>query len=174
MTTPDYASLGPQAMAAGGFQVPVRAPCPYCENFAGRFAPHGPPAVVTEDGVTCAFLAPAPLGGMPGHVLVITRRHVETIFELAPEEAAALGVAVTAAAQAIRAALDPPGLLVQQNNGVAAFQTVPHFHVHVIPQVSGPFPPATMPQIVHHEERAVLAAELRRHGPDAAGGSRPS
>src|SRR5262245_37851116 len=96
-----------------GFRVPPRAPCPYCENFAGRYAPHGPPAVIAEDDLTCAFLAPAPLTGLPGHTLVVTRRHAETIFDLTADEAAALGAAVVATARAVRAVFDPPGLLVQ-------------------------------------------------------------
>jgi histidine triad (HIT) family protein len=146
-----------------GFRVPPRSPCPYCENLAGRYAPHGPPAVIVEDDLTCSFLAPAPLGGLPGHTLVVTRRHAETIFDLRPDEMAALGRSVQATARAIRIALDPPGLLVQQNNGVAAFQTVPHVHVHVIPKSPGPFPPATTPEIVPNEERARLAEVLRRH-----------
>jgi histidine triad (HIT) family protein len=147
----------------GGFRVPVLSPCPYCENFAGRYAPHGPPAVIAEDELTCAFLAPAPLTGLPGHTLVVTRRHAETIFDLRPDEEAALGAAIAAAARAVRAVLDPPGLLVHQHNGVAAFQTVPHVHVHVVPKAPGPFPPATTPEIVPHEERARLARVLRAH-----------
>jgi histidine triad (HIT) family protein len=164
------APAGPGDEAGAGFRVPPRSPCPYCENFAGRHAPHGQPAVIAEDDLTCAFLAPAPLTGLAGHTLVVTRRHAETIFDLRPDEAASLGAAVAAAARAIRAALDPPGLLVQQNNGVAAFQTVPHVHVHLIPKPPGPFPPATTPEIVPHEERARLAAVLRRHWD---GGQRP-
>jgi diadenosine tetraphosphate (Ap4A) HIT family hydrolase len=113
------ASLEPGTLPVDEFQVPMRSPCPYCENFAGQFAPHGPPAVIFEDDVTFVFLAPAPLGGMPGHTLVATRRHVETTFDLTDAEGAALGLAVVAAARAVRAALAPAGVLIQQNNGVA-------------------------------------------------------
>jgi histidine triad (HIT) family protein len=121
--------------------------------------------VIAEDELTFAFLAPSPLGGMPGHTLVTTRRHVETIFDLTGAEAAALGLAVVAAARAVRAALAPAGVLIQQNNGVAAFQTVPHVHVHVIPKIPGPFPPAQPPELVPYEERAELAERLSRHWP---------
>lgn len=103
------------------------------------------------------------MGGMPGHTLVITRRHVETIFDLTPEEEAAVGHAVASAARAVRSVLDPDGVLVQQHNGEAAFQTVPHFHVHVIPKAVGPFPRPEPPEVIPNDERAELAAVLRRH-----------
>lgn len=49
---------------------------------------------------------------------------------------------VARAARMLRAALDPDGLLIQQDNGIAAFQTVPHVHFHVIPKRADvPFPP---------------------------------
>lgn len=143
-----------------GFVVPAQVPCPYCENFEGRFAWHGAPAKVAEDELTYSFLAPAPLGGMPGHTLVIPKRHVETIFELMLEEEAALAHAVGKAARVLRTALDPDGVLIQQNNGVAAFQTVPHVHFHVIPKRPGAFPPVVQPTIVPAGERAQLAARL--------------
>jgi len=124
-----------------------------------------PVDVIAEDDVTFVFLAPAPMGGMPGHTLVATRRHVETIFDLTGAEGTALGLAVVAAARAVRAALGPAGVLIQQNNGVAACQTVPHIHFHVIPKVPGPFPPAQPPELMPYEERAKLAERLSRHWP---------
>jgi histidine triad (HIT) family protein len=144
--------------------IPEREPCPYCENFAGRYAWHGPPAVVAEDETTYVFLAPAALGGMEGHTLVTTRRHVATIFDLTPEEEVAVGHAVARAARAVHSAFDPDGILIQQHNGVAAFQTVPHFHVHVIPkrgEVS--CPPVEAVPVTPAAERAEIARRLRDH-----------
>ncbi|MBA3308560.1 MAG: HIT domain-containing protein, partial [Nocardioidaceae bacterium] len=89
--------------------------------------------MVADDALTCVFLAPASLGGMEGHTLVVNRRHVETIFDLSREEEAALAHAVARAARAVRRAFEPDGILVEQRNGVAAGQTVPHVHAHVIP-----------------------------------------
>ena len=156
--------LRPGATHSGRFEVPHLDPCPYCENFAGRIsARSGPPAVIHEDDDIYVFLAPAPLGGMPGHTLVTTRRHAETIFDLSTDEARTLGAAVARTARMLRSALQPEGLLIQQNNGAAAFQTVPHLHVHVIPKVAGPFPPHEPPEVIPPDERRALAVELRRH-----------
>jgi len=158
-------AIPPDASPADGrFHVPHLEPCPFCENFAGRFSTRsGPPAVIYEDDLVYVFLAPAPLGGMPGHTLVTTRRHVQTIFDLSTGEASTLGATVARTARMLRSAVQPEGLLVQQNNGAAAFQTVPHIHFHVIPKVAGPFPPHDPPQPVPAEERSALAQELRRH-----------
>lgn len=143
------------------FVVPQQTPCSYCENFAGRDPWHGPPAVVHEDEMTSIFLAPAALGGMKGHTLVVIRRHVETIFDLSREEECALGHAVARTARAVRAAFDPDGILLEQRNGVAAGQTVPHVHVHVIPRRAGvPFPPESRIEVTPPDERAELAKKL--------------
>ncbi len=110
------------------------------------------------------FLAPAALGGMPGHTLVTTRRHVETIFDLTPDEEAVLAHGVAKAARMLRAALDPDGLLIRQNNGIAAFQTVPHVHFHVIPKRADvPFPPQEQVLVIPSTERMHLAKPLRQH-----------
>lgn len=144
--------------------VPHMEPCPYCEFLGGQVrSGSGPPAVLHEDPDVCVFLAPTPLGGMPGHTLVTTRRHVETIFDLTDDEACAVGVAVARTARMLRTALDPEGLLISQHNGVAAFQSVPHIHYHVIPKVAGPFPPTEAPAYVPADARMILADEIRQH-----------
>jgi Diadenosine tetraphosphate (Ap4A) hydrolase and other HIT family hydrolases len=76
----------------------------------------GPCAVVTQDSRTFTFVNPVALGGMPGHLLVIPRRHVPTFMELTVEEAEALIRAVHVAAKAIDAALSPDGILPEQRN----------------------------------------------------------
>ena len=159
------ASVQGDAEPVSGFQVPRLSPCPFCEYLAGRVDADERPVVITEDAMTVAYVAATPLGGMPGHILVISRRHAETILDLRREEEAALAATVGDAARAIRAALDPPGLLVQQHNGVAAFQTVGHVHVHVVPKVPGPFPPAEPVLRLPLEERVRLADTLRHHWP---------
>jgi histidine triad (HIT) family protein len=159
------ASVQGDAEPVTGFQVPRLSPCPFCEYLAGRVDADDPPVVIAEDAMSVAYVAANPLGGMPGQVLVITRRHAETILDLRPEEEAALAATVGNAARAVRAALAPPGVLVQQHNGVAAFQTVGHVHVHVVPKVPGPFPPAEPVPRLPLEERVRLAESLRGHWP---------
>lgn len=142
-------------------ELPVYEPCPYCENFEGRYEWHGPPAVIHEDETVCVFLAPRPMGGMPGHTLVTTKRHTPTVCDLTRTEEEAIGRAVGRAGRMLRAALDPDGILVTNGNGVEAFQTVPHVHFHVIPKrADSPFPPRENPGISASEDRQALAREL--------------
>lgn len=99
---------------------------------------------------------------MEGHSLVVPRRHVETIFDLTREEESVLGQVVARTARAVRATFDPDGILIVQRNGVAADQTVPHLHVHVIPRREGSVhPPERWLEVTPAEERAVIARRLR-------------
>lgn len=69
-----------------------------------------------------------------GHVLVVPNRHVENVFELTDVDGAAVMTATRDVARAVRAAFEPEGLSLWQSNGPAAFQEVPHFHMHVMPR----------------------------------------
>jgi histidine triad (HIT) family protein len=142
--------------------VPDNYPCSICENFAGRYPWHGAPAVVYQDEKLYVIMAPAPLGGMNGHVLIFPKRHVETLLDLREDEASLLGQAVVTAARAVSASFDPEAILVQQHNGVGAFQSVPHVHFHVIPKAAdASFPPREEVPIIPSDEREVLAQRLR-------------
>jgi histidine triad (HIT) family protein len=142
--------------------VPDNYPCSICENFAGRYPWHGKPAVVYEDEQLYIIMAPAPLGGTEGHVLVLPKRHAETLLDLRANEAALLGQAVAQIARAVSAAFDPDAILVQQHNRTGAFQTVPHVHFHVIPKAVGvPFPPPEEVPIIPSDERETLAQRVR-------------
>ena len=69
-----------------------------------------------------------------GQVYVIPRRHAPTLFDLTDGEATAIMHAVQRVAAALLKAYDPDGLNIIQNNGVAAGQEAPHFHMHVVPR----------------------------------------
>jgi len=115
-------------------EVPQRDTCAFCNNMSGlnRFV------VVEELEQSLAFL-PARQHGT-GHVLVIPRRHAPTLLDLDVSEAVAIMHQVHRVANAIAKAYDPAGLNVFQNNGVAAGQSVPHYHVHIVPSYAGDRP----------------------------------
>ena len=104
------------------------ADCVFCKIRDGQI----PSVKVFEDDKTFCIMDINPLNR--GHCLVITKVHAATLFE---SKTADLQAAVTAArrvARAIRTALAPDGLNVLQANGAAAFQSVTHFHLHLIPR----------------------------------------
>lgn len=141
--------------------MPVQDPCSFCENFAGRWPWHGKPAVVFEDDEVYVIIAPAALGGMPGHCLVIPRRHVPTLMELTYGEESALAHAIGRTSRSVLKAFDADGIVVVQRNGTIAEQTVPHVHVHVIPRRGGtPYPPSQWVENTSAEERAEQAERL--------------
>jgi histidine triad (HIT) family protein len=69
-----------------------------------------------------------------GHCLVITKAHSPTLYEAELEDLHAAIATARRVALAIRDGLKPDGLNMLQANGAAAFQSVPHFHLHLIPR----------------------------------------
>jgi len=105
--------------------------CVFCAIAEGL----APAQRVHEDEHTLAFMDLFPVA--EGHTLIATRGHYENVFE-APEEAlAAVGRASVPLARAVRDAFRPDGISVYQANGVAAGQTVFHYHMHLIPRHDG-------------------------------------
>jgi len=102
--------------------------CPFC-----RIARHEQTAeVLREDDEVMALLDLYP--ATAGHVLVIPKQHIEDIYSLPADLGAKLMVAALGIAGAIRRQLSPDGLNLVQANGPAGGQTIPHFHLHVLPR----------------------------------------
>ena len=87
---------------------------------------------VYEDDQVVAFLDVNPISR--GHTLVIPREPAETLDQLSPEAAAAIGHALPRIARAVMAATGATAYNVLQNNGPLAHQAVFHVHFHVIPK----------------------------------------
>lgn len=102
--------------------------CLFCRLIAGEI----PCARVYEDDLVIAFMDIAQIN--PGHILIATKRHATNLFEITPEEAAAVMQTAQKMAKAIHAAFKPPGLTLLQANGKEGEQTVFHFHLHVLPR----------------------------------------
>lgn len=132
--------------------------CVFCEIAAGRAAA----SVVCEDALAMAFVDLRQFH--PGHVLVIPRRHLHDVRELDPETGAALMAMVARTARAVRAAFPNRGLSLWHSIGEAAFQEVPHLHVHVHPRLPGDGVLRVYPRAPDTPPREVLdthAARLR-------------
>ena len=90
---------------------------------------------VFEDETTVAFMDIMPQA--PGHVLVIPRVAATNVLTLAADDARAVMTTTHLLAPAVQKAMETPGLMLAQLNGSAAGQTVPHFHMHIIPRHKG-------------------------------------
>jgi histidine triad (HIT) family protein len=106
----------------------MAADCVFCKIRDGQI----PSIKLDEDARTLAFMDISPLNA--GHCLVVTKSHAATLFEAEDEDLAAAIVTARRVARALRQALAPDGLNMLQANGAAAFQSVPHFHLHLIPR----------------------------------------
>jgi histidine triad (HIT) family protein len=94
-----------------------------------------PAAKVYEDEHTIAFMDAGQVN--PGHVIVATKKQLETILDLDDELAAALFRTAARVARAVERAFKPEGITVLQANKPAGWQTVPHVHLHVLPRHRG-------------------------------------
>lgn len=69
-----------------------------------------------------------------GHILIITKEHVEDVYDLDPELAGRLFELATRFAGIIKRTFANHGINIIQNNGKVAGQTVFHYHLHMIPR----------------------------------------
>ena len=72
-----------------------------------------------------------------GHALVLPKEHFADLFEIPADLAADAMKTAQEAAALIKEKLQADGLNIVQNNGETAGQTVPHFHIHIIPRYKG-------------------------------------
>ena len=105
------------------------AGCIFCEIVAGQKRGH----IVFDDALSLGFLDHRPL--FPGHVLLVPKRHCETLPELPGPDVAPFFRNVQRIVRAVEQAMGAQGSFVAVNNRVS--QSVPHLHVHVVPRRKG-------------------------------------
>lgn len=101
--------------------------CLFCKIIAGEI----PSEKVYENDLVYAFCDIDPKA--PTHVLVIPKKHIQSVSHLKGEEQEDVGAVFLAIREVARAAgIEAEGYRVVSNIGEAAGQTVPHLHFHVI------------------------------------------
>lgn len=105
--------------------------CVFCRIVAGEIAA----SKVYEDAHTIAFMDIGHVN--PGHTIVATNAHVENIYSLDDTQAAAVFRTAARIARAAKKAFAPGGMTLLQANEAPGWQTVMHFHLHVVPRHSG-------------------------------------
>ncbi len=132
------------------------ADCIFCRIVAGEL----PSTRVDEDERTVAFLDIAP--ATRGHTLVIPRAHARDLLEVAPEDLAACAATAQRVAARMGERLGAAGVNLLNSCGAAAWQTVFHFHVHVIPRYADdPLRLPWVPEPADGDELAAAGAALR-------------
>jgi histidine triad (HIT) family protein len=130
--------------------------CLFCRIVSGDI----PAQIVDEDERTVAFMDINP--ATRGHALVVPRRHVADLLEIDQDDLEATFVAAQRLARRMHDRLGAGGLNLLNSCGRAAWQTVFHFHVHVIPRYEGdPLRLPWTPQEGDSDEIAAAAQALR-------------
>jgi histidine triad (HIT) family protein len=136
--------------------------CIFCKVLAGEI----PSEEVDSDERTITVMDINP--ATRGHVVVITRTHAESLLDLDGENLLAAMQAARRVAQRMRETLDPAGFNILHNIGRAAWQSIFHFHVHVIPRYEDD--PLQLPWLPEPAD----PAELARTAEQIRGGGAPS
>ena len=114
--------------------------CVFCKIVAGEI----PCFKLHEDDDTLAFMDINP--GNEGHALAIVKAHHENVFTVPDDLIGACARTAKRVATAVQSALAPDGINLIQANGPGAEQSVPHFHIHVMPRRIGDEPASSMPR----------------------------
>jgi histidine triad (HIT) family protein len=130
--------------------------CLFCGIVAGDI----PGQVVDSDEHTVAFMDINP--ATRGHALVVPRKHSKDLLEIGDEDLAQTMIAARRLAERMREVLKPDGFNLLNSCGSAAWQTIFHFHVHVIPRYEDdPLKLPWVPGPGDEGEIAAVAEELR-------------
>jgi histidine triad (HIT) family protein len=105
--------------------------CLFCKIVAGEV----PATVIASDERTVAFMDINP--ATRGHALVVPRVHTRDLREVGEEDLAACAAMAQSVARLAFDRLGADGVNVLNSCGAAAWQTVFHFHIHVIPRYEG-------------------------------------
>jgi histidine triad (HIT) family protein len=130
--------------------------CIFCKILAGEL----PAQIVDEDDRTVAFMDINP--ATRGHALVIPRAHARNLLEIEPEDLIGVSLAAQRLARRVTERLGADGVNLLNSCGARAWQTVFHFHVHVIPRyVDDPLRLPWTPTEGDPDEIAAAADQLR-------------
>ena len=133
--------------------MPPKDDCLFCGIVSGDV----PAEIVDSDERTVAFMDISP--ATRGHALVVPREHADDLLDVSDEDLQATFLAARRLAEKMRGVLRPDGFNVLNSCGSAAWQTVFHFHVHVIPRYDGD--PLRLPWVPEPGDADAIAATGR-------------
>jgi histidine triad (HIT) family protein len=134
--------------------------CLFCGIVAGDI----PAQIVDSDEHTVAFMDINP--ATRGHALVVPRQHTEDLMEVSDEDLARTNAAARRLARRMDEVLQPDGFNILNSCRPAAWQTILHYHLHVIPRYDDD--PLELPWIPRGGDEAEIAeiADRIRGGRD--------
>ena len=142
--------------SAHGSAEDAQPPCVFCAIVAGEVEGH----VIAETADTLCFLDHLP--ATYGHALVVPKQHHRDLFDIPDEPFRSVMATAKQVASALRTACSASGVNLVHASGLAAHQTVFHFHMHVVPRYDGDsiivFPRLADPAHKHEVAQRLRAA----------------
>ena len=133
--------------------------CIFCAIVAGE----APAEIIDSDDHTVTMMDINP--ATKGHALVIPREHTEDLLSIGEDDLRHTAVAAQRIAKRMETTLEPDGFNLLNACRVAAWQTVFHFHIHVIPRYEDdPLELPWIPRGADMDEVASIAATIRDGG----------
>jgi len=130
--------------------------CLFCGIVAGSI----PSVMIDSDERIVAFMDINP--ATPGHALVVPREHSADLLEIGAEDLTATILAAQRLSKRMKDVLGADGINLINACGAAAWQTVFHFHIHVVPRYEGdPLKLPWIPEPGDSDEIASVAQRLR-------------
>jgi histidine triad (HIT) family protein len=130
--------------------------CLFCGIVAGTI----PSETIDSDERTVAFMDINP--ATAGHALVVPREHTVDLMDIGEEDLTATVLAAQRLARRMKGVLEADGINLLNSCGAAAWQTVFHFHIHVVPRYEDdPLKLPWIPAPGDTDEIARLAGRLR-------------
>jgi histidine triad (HIT) family protein len=128
--------------------------------FCGIVAGDVPAQIVDSDEHTVAFMDINP--ATKGHALVVPREHTSDLMEVSDQDLARTNAAARRLARRMDEVLDPDGFNILNSCRPAAWQTIFHFHIHVIPRYDDdPLKLPWIPRGADEQEIAAIADRIR-------------
>ncbi len=91
--------------------------------------------IIVENEFAYAFPTRTPI--VPGHTLICPKRHVQTYNELLKEEKEAIEILRCSIRKSLKKCIKAQGFNYAWNEEKIAGQSVPHFHLHIVPRKEG-------------------------------------
>jgi histidine triad (HIT) family protein len=133
--------------------------CIFCAIAAGE----SPAEIVDSDEHTVTLMDINP--ATRGHALVIPRNHSEDLLAIDEDDLVHTAVAAQRIVKRMESTLRPDGFNLLNATRAAAWQTVFHFHIHVIPRYQDdPLKLPWIPRVADMDEISAIAAAIREEG----------
>jgi histidine triad (HIT) family protein len=128
--------------------------CLFCGIVAGTI----PSEMIDSDERTVAFMDINP--ATTGHALVVPREHSADLLEIGEQDLTGTVLAAQRLARRMKDVLQADGINLINSCGAAAWQTVFHFHIHVVPRYDDD--PLKLPWVPAEGDREEIAAVAKR------------